>query len=381
MKTTAEIEIQRQAYGGYGVGFYDNKAVFIPRAVTGDICLAALDDTGRKHYFSEKYELLQPSSDRIKPPCPNFGLCGGCSYQNIKYETEVKYKADIINYNLSALAGLKRDEIPETNIIPSPERFYYRSHISVKSDNKKTGFYEKGSNSFVPFPEQGCIIAAREINDALNEISPGFSGKDIRLAVDSSGKVFYKTGSRLTEVVNDIIYERDISDFFQSNRYLRETMLKTAAEYASEASVLNSFLDLGCGVGFFTLYLGKNLFNSGWGVDISSSSIKSAEKNLKHNNIENVFFINASGSSVYPEFRNSDVVVVDPPRGGIAKKAKQGIAAISPEIILYISCSPATFARDTRDFYKNGYYMTKLSMIDMFPMTHHIEVISLFRKN
>jgi 23S rRNA (uracil1939-C5)-methyltransferase len=140
-----------------------------------------------------------------------------------------------------------------------------------------------------------------------------------------------------------------------------------------------SFLDIGCGVGFFSLYMAAAA-KAGHGVDINKKSIAMARRNAAANNISNVSFQAAAAAEINPARHECDVVFIDPPRAGLDKKSRRTVNAIKPERIVYISCSPPTFARDAADFIKGGYALDSLTFIDMFPCTQHIELISLFTR-
>ena len=144
-------------------------------------------------------------------------------------------------------------------------------------------------------------------------------------------------------------------------------------EYSS-LSGNDHFLDIACGTGLFALALGRE-GATGHGVDINRHSIEMARQNAKTNGIENITFKAQPSSEIHPTRYKPAVVIADPPRAGLDRRSRRTIGAMAPERIVYVSCNPATFGRDCRDFIKEGYELTTLTMIDMFPGTHHLEVI------
>ncbi len=176
-----------------------------------------------------------------------------------------------------------------------------------------------------------------------------------------------------------ISYKRSINGFFQANMFLRESMLEIVKEY-SDLEEKDQFIDIGCGCGFFTLNLAGSCAG-GFGFDIDKISLEYAKKNALRNKVKNVQFHRLSAADILPHRISPKTVVVDPPRAGITTKGRKTINAISPDVIVYISCNPSTYARDIKDFLKNGYKLDKITLIDMFPGTHHIEIISKLKKN
>ena len=373
---TINIKIQKAAYGGYGLGFIDGKACFVQYAVPGDEAVVEIYKDKKDFCFGKIISLTKPSESRIEPACPNFGRCGGCDYLNIDYDTELQFKKEIV------LETLRRNRI-DGKIIPdisvtSGDRFHYRSHASVKSSENAFGFFEKDSNMLVEFPDAGCLLLQNELIYKLNELPK--TGNETKIACSGYSGCFSSpdNNARITENECGIRYERDVSLFFQQNRFLRTKMLETVAEFA-KLDISKSFIDIGCGVGFFTLYLAKNA-KKAFGIDISRESIKQAKYNAKLNGITNARFTALQASEMLTVNERFDVAIADPPRAGLSAKAREALKAMAPERIIYISCDPATFARDACNFIQGGYRLHRLIMIDMFPATQHIELISLFIK-
>ena len=371
---TIDIKIQKPAFGGYGLGFIDGKACFVQYAIPGDEAVVEIFKDKKDFCFGRIISLTKPSDARIEPECPNFGRCGGCDYLNVDYDTELRLKKEILIETLRR-SRIDEQSIPEISVI-SAERFHYRSHASVKSSENGCGFYEKDSNKLAEFPESGCLLLHEELIQKLSILPK--TGDEIKIACSSASGCLSSLDNKAKIVENEcgIRYERDISLFFQQNRFLRAKMLETVAEFA-EPDKSKSFIDIGCGVGFFTLYLASRA-KKAFGIDISSESIKQAKNNAKMNGITNAQFAALSASEMLSLNERFEAAIADPPRAGLSSKAREVLKTIVPERIVYVSCDPATFARDARDFTQSGYSLQRLTMIDMFPATQHIEIIGLF---
>jgi tRNA/tmRNA/rRNA uracil-C5-methylase (TrmA/RlmC/RlmD family) len=330
----------------------------------------------KDHSFGKIARLVTPSPDRIEPECPNFGVCGGCDYLNINYDRELSVKKQIILDSLARIGRVSNEQIPEISII-SNGRFNYRSHADIKCEKGNTGFFQKNSHILVPFPTRGCLLLSDQIIKCL--AGREFAGrKQLKIAASNTGGCVLSS-DKVTEVREfecGIRYLRDISCFFQANSFLRPKMLETVKEYA-ELAEKDSFLDIGCGVGFFTLYLSRSA-ESGEGIDTDGTAVKWARRNAMHNNNDNVKFSALSASDIRPVKNKYNVIIADPPRPGLSKQSRTALTEIMPERIVYVSCNPAAFARDSSDFITAGYHLKKLTLIDMFPATYHIEIIALF---
>jgi 23S rRNA (uracil1939-C5)-methyltransferase len=372
-----EITIQKPAYGGSGLGFINGKACFVDYAVPGDVAAVEIYKEKKDFAFAKILNLIKKSDIRLQAECPNFGKCGGCSYLNISYDTELQQKKEILIESITRITKFDINNIPDISLI-SDKRFNYRSHASIKSDGKcNLGFYQKGSNELASFPLNGCILLAKPLLSGISGLHKLHS-KDLKIACSYNNEFIVSSEKQniVRELEQGIFYERDIKLFFQANIFLRSKMLQTVKEYAG-LSKNETFIDVGCGVGFFTIYLAAEA-KYGYGLDISKESIKWANHNTAINKCDNIKFEVRAASEMQSLKTKFNVAIIDPPRAGLSAEARASLAALSPERIVYVSCNPATFARDARDIINAGYTLKKISLIDMFPATYHIEAISLF---
>jgi 23S rRNA (uracil1939-C5)-methyltransferase len=375
-----EIYITDTAFGGSGIGKVNGKVFFVDYSVPGDTLIIESFKDRKSFSYAKIKEIIKASPHRIEPSCPNFGICGGCSYLNVDYDMELQYKKSILISLLYRPGGLEEKDIPEIDIVQS-ERHGYRSHTLVKSEGHGFGLYKKRTNDVAPFPAQGCGILAPELNNFIKTLDYKKISSETRVAADLSGKIYYDTSDApgfIDEHENNITYRRELNGFFQANRFLRGKMLEIVKDYSS-LTPDDEFIDIGCGCGFFTLYQAQYA-SRGYGFDVDRKSIEHAEYNASTNRIENLKFFTLSSSDIHPHKVKPSLVIVDPPRMGLTKKTRQTVNAMNPEKIVYVSCNPSTFARDIRDFITQGYSLDRVTMIDMFPGTHHIEIITRLSK-
>jgi 23S rRNA (uracil1939-C5)-methyltransferase len=377
LKKTITLKIEKPAYGGSSIGFHEHKVILVPYAVPGDTLLVKINEEKKDYCVGNIESYISEEGARIKPACSNFKQCGGCSYLHLPYQAELMLKQIILKDNLSRIAGLPPESTPDIEILYRG-RFYYRSHAEFKVNGGLPGFYRKGSNVHIPVSIEGCCLLAKEINSFIkNNILPG---NGFKIAMDSNNRIATSFFDEpvVTEVVNGFSYKRGLDEFFQVNRFIRPDMMKIVGAYAA-LSQGDTFLDIGCGVGFFSLYLAGNS-SHGTGIDINGESIRWAKHNARLNDVDNVDFLAVPASHIHPVRHYADVVVIDPPRAGMDRKTRKTIITMKPQRIVYISCNPSTFSRDAKNFIRAGYDLAKITLVDMFPCTHHIEVISLFNR-
>jgi tRNA/tmRNA/rRNA uracil-C5-methylase (TrmA/RlmC/RlmD family) len=374
------ITITKAVYGGYGLGFLEGKAVFVPQALPGEVLEIEITRGKKDHAFARPLRILESSPERCTPECENFGRCGGCDYLNVQYDTELALKKDIVIETLQRTAHLFPETIPEISSHHG-ERFGSRSHATFRcSTTGLPGFYERGTNALVPFPERGCPLLAAELRTALSSLKGPVPEGDIKIAAGHDNIPRFSTEKKcvIREHECGFSYDRDIRCFFQANRFLREAMIGKVLEFAAPRKD-ETFADIACGAGFFTLPLADTT-SRGTGYDIDPLTIEWARHNASMNNIKNVSFHAADSGTFDAAEINPAIVVVDPPRTGLTRKTVERLSALAAERLVYVSCNPPTFARDIQNLQKSGYSLKTLHLEDMFPGTFHIELIALLSR-
>jgi tRNA/tmRNA/rRNA uracil-C5-methylase (TrmA/RlmC/RlmD family) len=381
-----EVEIDNLTNLGQGVGRVDGWVIMVPFALPGERVLARIYRNHANYSDADLVQVLQSSPHRVEPECKLFGLCGGCQYQNLKYEEQLIFKTRHVQ------ELVKRQLQGEFTVLPaigSPKPYGYRSkltpHFQKPRAGKdfKIGFLEVGRRNRLVDVEQ-CPIATDGINQKLPEarraVFDNFksykNGATILLRDVEEG-VVSNYQSIVTEVVGDVVFRFKASEFFQNNPFivplLAEHVLKEA-----QADGVHYLLDAYCGSGLFALYAGRH-FESAIGVEISEKSVEYARNNAQLNGLANCEFQVGDAAHLFAGIEHlprETVVVVDPPRKGCSQEFLDQLFAFKPCRVVYVSCDPATQMRDLGKFLTAGYGVEKLQPFDLFPQTRHIENVA-----
>jgi 23S rRNA (uracil1939-C5)-methyltransferase len=370
------LQIEKDIWGGQGLARHEGKVVMVQGAMAGETCEAEVISEQSGYSRARALSILEASPDRVPPSCPRFKECGGCAYLDMKREREISVKGLVLRESLARTGSLSMDEIPDIRTITGP-REGYRSHAAVASDAESTGFYASGSHNVVPLPSGGCRLLPGELNEYI-----------LRCRLPKGQHLFALDGDMiphgpgggelLVERERGFTYVRALEDFFQGNRFLRGELIDLICRALPPGR--GRAADLGCGIGFFTLPMALHCEHVK-GFDREPSLVARARENRLRNGVENVSFHRSDLSEIHPHRDSFRTVCVDPPRTGISRRGRRVIEAMAPERILYLSCNPATFARDCRDFAAAGYRIRDLFMIDMFPGTTHIESLAILCKH
>lgn len=378
-----EVKIEKIVPRGFGLGFAEKLTVLVPLAAPGDVVSVRLRDMKKRLAFADIVEVKQPGPQRIAPPCPHFGTCGGCDFQQMDYDAQLAAKAGIIRDCLHRIGKIEyEDEIP---VIPSPEQFEYRSRARWHLDAKAHtfGYFRRDSNEVVDVAE--CPILTPAMQATLEHLRQNvewdtfWSEKpEIEAVSDEAGNI--STYSReLSDAANLInvkaageTFAYTAETFFQANRFLIDQLVETAIGGATGGIAF----DLYCGVGLFALPLARR-FTKVIGVEESTVAINFAKKNAKNAGIQNLDLSNRSVEQFLSanKTKNIDLVLIDPPRMGTEKQTIPMLAALKPKHISYVSCEPSILARDLRTLLDAGYRIDSITALDLFPQTHHVETV------
>ena len=385
---------------GRGIAYVGEKITFIPNTIPGDTVDITITKETKKYNIAKVDKYLKLSSRRVKPKCPYFDICGGCTLQSISYE-------DTINYKYNKVKNLFKKSDIEINpeIIRNPSPYNYRNKISLKVVDKRTGFYEESTHNIVEINE--CIIASPAINKTISLISEfniingnitirSNKNNEILIILESSDKLnidinYLKSQIKLVGIVinnetfygdnfliennNDYFYKISYDSFFQVNPYVASILFNEVSKRINEEDTV---LDLYCGVG--TLSLNATCAKEVVGVEIVENAILNAIFNAHINKIDNVkFILNDSTKAVSKLNKKFTKVIVDPPRSGLTKTIIDNILSINPEEIIYVSCDPATLVRDILLFI-DKYNIKKAIIFDMFSYTYHVETMIVLKR-
>jgi len=360
-----EILITGYGSGGEGVGrLEDGKVVFVRGACRGDVLKVRLTKDLPRSAWGEIVRVLKPSTHRVEPECPHYPQCGGCDYQHMSYEHELDIKLQRVNDALKRIGGL---DVVADEILYTGKTVGYRNKAVFHSDGESWGFYAAGSHHVVPIDR--CDLLKGELNYALRGLATDGTVGELTLRSGRNG-----IGPPLEEELDGLVFR--VSGFFQVNTEAAVKLFQVAREYAS-MSKNETLIDLYCGVGSLALFVGRDAGRV-VGVELNSASIKAARENAQRNGFSHMEFISADVSKWTAGNIEPDCIIVDPPRNGLTKSTIKKILALSPGRIVYISCDPATLARDIKAL--DEYLPVKACAVDMFPRTAHVESVVLLTR-
>jgi 23S rRNA (uracil1939-C5)-methyltransferase len=391
-----DVRIERVLPGGVGLAHAEGQTLFVSLAAPGDLARVRVESTKGRVAFASIAEVLEPSPARVEPPCPYFGRCGGCDFQQLSYDAQLQAKSEIIR---DCLRRMARVEPPgEIVVEPSPEIWRYRSRARWQHDpvRRHLGYYERGSHRVCDVAD--CPVAAPPVGERLRQLrSLMIEGRlpqasefeavagDEGVALDPA--VFPGDEGEQVRRIGGETYRFDAGCFFQINHALLGPLLIEGLRGAepAEGDAGATALDLYSGVGLFTLPLARR-FPHVVAVEGNPASADYARRNLSDASLTNARVeTSAVGDWLArhaDELGTADFVLLDPPRAGAEPDAVRGIVRLRPRHISYVSCDPATLARDLRALLDAGYRIDSLRAFDMFPQTHHVEtVVHLFNSD
>ena len=381
-----ELKIEKIVPRGLGLAFAEGLTVFVPLSVAGDTVRAELKHIKKRIAFASIVDIIEPSKNRIAPPCPHFGVCGGCDFQQMNYESQLHAKLDIIRDCLKRIGKIEFDDL---GIIPSPNQFHYRSRARwhADRDRQKIGYYARDSHDTVDV--EVCPILSPELEAVLKSLRQNIDWPqmwadtaEIEAAVGDRGAVSLYS-SDMAESTAEITYTHDgieyafsARSFFQGNKSLIGELVRLAIGDASGETAL----DLYCGVGLFALPMSKQ-FTNVIGVEENGEAIRFAKQNKARAAAANVEFKRDRVRDFLKghELSKTDFVLIDPPRAGAEDHTIELIAKMAPKQISYVSCEPSILARDLRILLDRGYQIDAMTAIDLFPQTHHVETVVRLR--
>ncbi len=375
------VDVERILPGGRGLAHAGGKTVLVSLAAPGDRVRVRVDRRQGEVLFASIEEIITPSPVRVEPPCPYFGRCGGCDFQQLTYEAQLAAKADMIRDCLHRIARL--ESIPDFIVTGSPNNWRYRMRATwqIDQEERTIGYYERGSRRVCDVVD--CAVLLPELQEKLEQVRATEWNrfprglKHLDVVAGENGVSFapsfveFET-SELTLTIRGEVYNYNAEAFFQINPSLLGQLLDFAIGDASGETVL----DLYCGVGLFTLPLSRR-FKKVIGVEANANASRFARRNLQRAGLQNARVITATVTDWFRSGETGavDFVLLDPPRAGAESAVINGILDLGPAEISYVSCDPPTLARDLKKLMAAGYFVDSISAFDLFPQTHHVETV------
>jgi tRNA/tmRNA/rRNA uracil-C5-methylase (TrmA/RlmC/RlmD family) len=382
------VEIERILPGGVGLAHAEGKTVLVSLAAPGDQVRVQVEREQGNVLFASVVEVLTPSPVRVEPPCPYFGRCGGCDFQQLTYEAQLAAKAGIISDCLQRIARL--DPLPPIAVHPSPNNWRYRVRATwqIDQDKREIGYYERGSRRVCDVVD--CAVLMPELQETLEQVRatewsqfpPDLKHLDV-VAGENDVSLSPAFGefetNELSLWVGNEVYQYNAESFFQIN----PALLPELIEFALTDAEGETALDLYCGVGLFTLPLSRR-FAKVIGVEANAVATRFARRNLRQAGLANARVLTATVADWARANSSADLVdfvLLDPPRAGAESVVIKAILELKPKRISYVSCDPATLARDLKKLIASGYAIESIAGFDLFPQTHHVETVVLLRRS
>ena len=364
------LTIEDIGFGGEGIGRSGEFVVFVPFVIVGEVVAVELTEVKKRFGRARLVQVLQASPDRVTPQCRYFGDCGGCQYQHIDYALQLRLKHKQIVDLFERVGGFAKPPIDA--VVPCPQPYGYRNRIMIRSQWDKfkkglnIGFIRADNRLVVDLDE--CKIAEPALNEQIRHVRlnpPPKGGLKVVLRVPPEG----------WEVPRD--------SFFQNNFFLLPKLVDAVRERLRQSGS-RFLIDAYCGVGFFSLEL-ADLVERYLGVEIDSAAIKAARRNAISRGKPNGEFLVGRTEELLAEMLakfdpRATTLILDPPRTGCPPDMLKLLRQLRPAQVLYVSCHPATLARDLNVLCADGVFdLTKIVPLDMFPQTQHVECVSDLR--
>lgn len=359
----AELLIESLTNSGDGLGRLDERVVFVPYTMQGDRAKIKITQRKKTYALAEVVELIEPSNLRVEPKCAYFKVCGGCDWQHIPYELQLEAKIQQLKDTLQRIGTL--GDVAIQPVVASTSPYAYRNRIQGEIRNKEFHYKRRRSDQHIAVSR--CEIAEEPINEWLTEnVQSAPSGRVEIALVDDSVVVLPVNDQNSTDL-----------GFRQVNSSVSEELSERLLAIV-EQSQCSSVIDLYCGRGTWTnkiatLHPEKSII----GVDSSPENIRTAKESAASQKINNVKFHQATVEKTIRTLPvSTSLCIVDPPRAGLDANVCESLIKARPEELVYISCHPATLARDLKLLTAAGYEISTLVPLDMFPQTAHLETLT-----
>ena len=425
---------------GSGIAKISGYTLFVPQTLPGDFCELLILKTKSSYGYAKALNILTPSEFRTTPPCPHFSKCGGCQLMMCGYEYQKQLKKEFLEAALLRIGGVE----PEIEFIGADDPLRYRNKMVFPlSPDGSWGFYRERSHDVIPLSDcllgdeinknimntvsdfikrnnipiyneethtgiirrvfirntkENLIIVisvnsdylpkSKKLVDELITISDRISGIILNINKKRTNLVLGEKNillwgrDTLSANLCGLKYEISPESFFQINPSQTEKLYLKALEFA-DISENDTVLDIYCGIGTITLSAAKRA-KSAIGVESCKEAVDNAKENAVRNNIYNAQFYCEKAENLVPMLIKDgikpDIVILDPPRKGSDPETLLSIVSAAPKKIVYVSCNPATLARDIKLLGENGYAVRKAAAVDMFPQTVHVETVALLTK-
>lgn len=376
-----EISIDALAAGGEGVGRdAAGRVVFVPFAAPGDRLRVRVVEQHERFARAEIESIVRPGPARTAPPCAVFGECGGCAWQHVAYPAQLEAKRAIVADALVRIGGI---EVGAIEMVASPKPYAYRGRARLLAQGGRVGFRRRRSHE--PCPITQCPLLVPPLDAALAALAAraDLADGEWELAIGSDGAVrttALAASQASAPIALAVLGERvEISPgaFAQANALLLDALARHVVEAAGTGA---EALELFAGAGFFTLALARR-FGRLTAVESDPRAVADLARNLRAASLPHVRVVEAKSEIVLADAAAQrvapEVIVLDPPRGGVGPRAGRDLARLRARRVVHVSCDPATLARDLRELVQRGFVVTRVTGFDLFPQTPHVEAVAV----
>lgn len=351
---------------GEGVGTLEGKKVFVDGALPGEQVEIEVTEVKKRYLKAKLLKVTNPSPARVSPICPLFGICGGCQLMHLSYSEQLNWKRKRVSDALKRIGGL---DVMVEPCAPSPDQLGYRNKVHLHQG----GYHKRHSHEIVPIDR--CYIH-NPIGEKMLPLAKN-SGEAIIKTALASGEVLVEIDGRsnlpfITEQLGPLRFKIGPRDFFQVNPKQAYQLYQKAigcAKLDRSTRVLDAYCGVGC-LSLFAALEAKEVL----GIEIEESAVISARENGKLNGISNASFTCGRVEKQLPKLGSFDTIFLNPPRGGVEPQVIATLLKHPPQRLIYISCDPATLARDLK-LLQGGFIIEKAFPFDMFPQTVHVETL------
>jgi tRNA/tmRNA/rRNA uracil-C5-methylase (TrmA/RlmC/RlmD family) len=372
VKDPVRLTIEDLAFGGEGVARHEGRVIFVPWVIPGEVVEAEIIEEKKRFARARLRRVIEPSPDRVEPRCAYYGVCGGCQYQHLAYAAQLRVKQKQIADLFERVGGFSQAAV--ASIEPCPQPYGYRNRLMLRSqwnqpsDRLDIGFLRLDSRLLVDIEQ--CAIAEPALNAQIEQLR---SAPPVRGGL----KTVLRVAAEGWDVPRD--------SFFQTNFFLLPRLLE-AARTELRATGARFLIDAYCGVGFFGIELAA-LVQQVVGVEIDRLAVRAARRNAAQREVQNVEWIwgrteEHLGALLERFAPAQTALLLDPPRTGCPAPALEQLRASGVAHVLYVSCHPATLARDLKLLCADGVFeLVRVRPFDMFPQTQHAECIAVVRRS
>ena len=371
---------------GYGIARDNGWVIQIPFVLPEEKVRIRIFRNHKNYSDADCVEIISKSKNRVIPKCTLFGSCGGCQYQSVNYQTQLEWKQKQVAESFKHISQI---DIKVASPVPSPKPYGYRSKLTPHYEKNRSGQFRKigflrQSSRKIIIDVPNCPIATEPINEKLPIEREVIQNNDFKikggtlLLRDTMEGVVVDPKKVVCEKVGELVFQFKAGEFFQNNPFILPNLVKYVIDQAKldQEGIL---VDAYCGGGLFSLSAAK-YFKKVIGIEISRDGFNWARANALLNQIKNAEFILGDASSIFDNLKKDSIysLIIDPPRKGCDRNFLNQALHFKPAKIVYVSCDPATQARDARILLDGGYKISQVQPFDLFPQTRHIENVITF---